>query len=449
MLSKSKFIRGEKCRKSLWLYVNRHDLAVGTDSQKAIMNRGTDIGELARDYFPGGVMAVEGDYPTAESARRTGELIEQGVEIIYEATFIYDDTLVAVDILTKIDGNWQLFECKSTASVKEYHYRDLAVQVYVVSGAGISLADASIMHLNSGYIRRGNLNISQLFSCESIFQAVMGMQYDIPQRLAELKEMLNQGEPLIDMGNHCTSPYGCEFQDYCSTLRPEPIAEPMVEFDNSPTVHYDAIRTRLSSYGYPIYFLDFETIRPALPLFDESRPYQQIPFQYSLHYIGEKGGELVHSDYLAWPDGDPRPGLIRKLIENTRGEGKILTYFVPFERTRIKEMARDFPEYAYELLDIARRLEDLMLVFQSKEFHFPSMGNGYSIKTVLPLMVPELSYCDLEISNGMDASSQFEQLYGSTDVDLIEKTRQNLFKYCHLDTLAMVRILKELEGLSS
>jgi hypothetical protein len=218
MLSKSKFIRGEKCRKSLWLYVHQPDLAFVPASQQAIMNRGTNIGVVARDYFPGGIMAVEGDYPTAESARRTLELIEQGVETIYEATFIFDDTLVAVDILAKIDGNWQLFECKGSATVKPYHIRDIAVQVYVVTGAGIPLIDAFVMHLNSGYVRRGDLNLQQLFICRSVFPKVQLMQPDIPLRLAELKEMLNQAEPVIEMGKYCESPYPCDFKEYCKTL---------------------------------------------------------------------------------------------------------------------------------------------------------------------------------------------------------------------------------------
>ena len=169
MLSKSKFIRGEKCRKSLWLYVNHFDLAVNTPSQLAVMNRGSGIGVLARDYFPGGVMAVEGDYPTPDSARRTRELIDQGVETIYEATFIFDDTLVAVDILTKIDGEWQLFECKGTTGVREYHYNDIAVQTYVVSGSGVNLSDASVLHLNNKYVRHGDLNPRKLFTASGIF----------------------------------------------------------------------------------------------------------------------------------------------------------------------------------------------------------------------------------------------------------------------------------------
>lgn len=445
MLSKSKFVRGEKCQKSLWLHVHHSELAVRDDSQQAIMNRGTNIGVLARDYFPGGIMAVDGDYPSRKSAILTQELIDQGVETIYEATFIYDDTLVAVDILTKIDGDWKLFECKSSASVKDYHYLDLAVQVYVVSGSDVLLSDASVMHLNSRYVRRGDLDVQQLFACQSVFKKVMELQVGIPQRLAEFKEMLNQDEPLVETGNYCTSPFGCEFQEYCRTLQSKPEPDHVVGIDNTPTIHHDSIRSRLSTYGYPLYFLDFETMWPAIPLFDESRPFQQIPFQYSLHYLQEKGGEPIHSDYLAWPEGDPRPGLIRKLIEDTLGEGKILAYFVPFERGRINEMARDFPQYAEELHGIAARLDDLMLFFQKREMHYPSMGRGYSIKTVLPLMVPELSYQELGISNGMEVSSQFEQLYESSDRELIDKTRADLLEYCSLDTLAMVRILQGLE----
>jgi hypothetical protein len=432
MLSKSKFIRGEKCRKSLWLHIHQRDLSVVSDTQQAIMNRGTRVGELARDYFPGGVMAVEGEYPTAESARRTRELIDQGVETIYEATFIYDDTLIAADILTKTDGQWHLFECKGSTIVKPYYIRDLAVQMYVVTGAGITLADASVMHLNNQYVRRGSLALTELFTCVSVFGVAKGMQDDIPQLLAEFREMLQGEEPQVAIGGHCNSPYACDFMEYCRGLLPTDDSEPASESDNSPVIHHDFVRNQLAQFGYPLYFLDFETMQPAVPMFDESRPYQQIPFQYSLHFLTQKGGELIHSDFLALPAGDPRPDLIRNLIEATRGAGKILTYNVGFERWMLREMARDFPEYSGELQDIISRLEDLMPVFRSKNYYFPSMGDGYSLKAVLPLMVPELSYKDLEINNGGDASSLFLQLYDSDDAALIEKTRQDLLKYVTL-----------------
>jgi len=180
-------------------------------------------------------------------------------------------------------------------------------------------------------------------------------------------------------------------------------------------------------------------------MFDESRSYQQIPFQYSLHYRASKDGVPDHSAYLAWPEGDPRPALIKQLINETKRPGKILVYNIGFEKSRLLEMARDFPEYKEEMAAIIERLDDMMLVFKKKEYYFPSMGRKYSIKLVTPLLTPELSYDDLEISNGGEASSRFAQLYQTSDQQMINQTREALLQYCYQDTWAMVLILEELE----
>jgi len=442
MLSKSKIVRGIRCQKSLWLNVHKPELSLVAPSQQAIFARGTDVGVLARDYFPGGELALTGDRPDTGSVDRTRELIRQGVKTIYEATFVYDHTLVAVDILTCIDGRWNLVECKSTTGVKPEHITDVAVQYYVVTGAGIALEDASVIHLNNRYIRKGEQEIKNLFSCKSVLTEVQQKQEFVGKNIVPLLEMLGNDEPAMGMGKQCTDPYECDFQVYCRSLQPlKPVPEP----DHTPIIRKDAIHKQLENFGYPVYFLDFETISPAIPMFDESRPYQQIPFQYSLHYRETREGETFHSAYLAWPDGDPRRELIEQLINDTRQPGKILTYNVSFERTRLKELARDFPPYKIELEGIINRLEDLMPVFRRKEWHAPSMGRGYSIKTVLPLMAPELSYETMEIANGGDASSQFLRLYGNEDQQLIERTRKALLEYCYLDTWAMVRIMDELE----
>ncbi len=442
MLSKSKIVRGIRCQKSLWLNVHKSELSVVIPSQQAIFAQGTDVGVLAREYFPGGELALTGDHPDSGSAERTRELIRQGVKTIFEATFVYDHTLVAVDILTCINGKWKLVECKSTTEVKTEHIVDVATQFYVVAGAGIPLDDALVMHLNNKYVRRGNLEITQLFACESVLTQVLGKQEFVKANIVTLIDMLGRDEPELPMGKQCTEPYECDFRVYCRSLLPV-VNVPAP--DHTPSIWHDAIRKRIESFGYPLYFFDFETIRPCIPMFDESRPYQQIPFQYSLHYREIKDGTTSHSAYLAWPEGDPRLKLIEQLINDTRQPGKILTYNVTFERTRLKELARDFPEYKKELEGIISRLEDLMPVFRSKEWHTPSIGSGYSIKAVLPLLAPELSYETLEITNGGDASSQFLDLYQSTDRQLIEQTRKALLEYCHLDTLAMVRIMEELE----
>ena len=162
MLSKSKYTRGINCQKSLWLYVNKIEDRLVSEASMAVMSQGTSVGELAREYFPGGKMAVLEDYPCLESAERTREFIAQGVETIYEATFIFDDTLVAVDILHKNNGKWSLYEVKSTNSVKPQHIKDVAVQYYVLKGSGLDLEDAFLMHLNGAYVRRGKVDVKHL-----------------------------------------------------------------------------------------------------------------------------------------------------------------------------------------------------------------------------------------------------------------------------------------------
>jgi hypothetical protein len=218
MLSKSRIIKGIQCHKSLWLYVHKPEQADIPESQNAIFSAGTDVGQLAQGYFPGGVLALTGDYPDSASAARTKELIGNGAETIYEATFIYDNTLVAVDILTCIDGKWNIFECKSTTGVKPLHITDVAIQYYVVQGAGLQVADASIMYLNNQYIRRGDLDVFQLFSHTSVLDRAIALQPFVKENISILTEMLGKEEPDIEMGKQCNNPYPCFFQKYCRSL---------------------------------------------------------------------------------------------------------------------------------------------------------------------------------------------------------------------------------------
>jgi hypothetical protein len=444
MLSKSRITKGLRCNKALWLQVHKPEQSVISEATKSVFAIGTDVGILARDFFPGGELALNGDRPDSGSVERTQELIRNGVKTIYEATFVFDHTLVAVDILTREDGAWKMVECKATTQVKNEHIIDVAVQYYVVTGAGIPLKDASVMHLNNQYVRRGQLEVKRLFACESVLDQVRGQQEFVKQNIVSLLEMLGKEEPEVAMAKQCNNPYECDFQIYCSSFIP-PVEVP--EPDHTPAVRKEAIRRWLDRYDYPLYYFDFETIMLAVPRFDESRPYQQTPFQYSLHYRESKESEPEHIAYLAWPEGDPRKALIEQLIHDTRRPGKILVYNETFEKQRLQELARDFPEYRKELHEIISRLDDLMSPFRGKDWHTPSMGRGYSIKTVLPLMVPELSYHDLEIQDGGDASSRFAALYDTSDPELIRQTREALLQYCRLDTLAMVRIVEELEKL--
>jgi len=445
MLSKTKFVKGEQCERALWLYVHRPEAAIYSEAQLRIFKKGNTVGELARKKFPGGILAVDNRLPGADSARRTRELIEAGVETIYEATFIHDDVLAAIDVLTRKDGQWHLYECKSTTEVKPQHINDVALQYHVVTNQGLTVADASVMYLNNRYVRQGELDPARIFKSDSVIGQVKSLQAYIGKMIPRFKKLVNGDDPCTAMGDHCTKPYPCEFQEFCRSESPQ--TESDEPLDDTPNINVHALLMRLERYGYPLYYLDFETIAPVLPLFDNSRPYQKIPFQYSLHYQHDKDSNPEHFEFLHQPGSDPREELIRTLIRDTYRPGKILTYNVSFERTCLNELSRDFPEYQDQLSGIIGRLEDLMEVFRQREIHFPTLGRGYSIKKVLPLMVPEMSYENLEINRGDQASWLYEDLFESQDMALVEGTLNNLRVYCRQDTLAMVKIMEKLNSI--
>jgi hypothetical protein len=448
MLSKSKYLRGIKCIRNLWLYTNKKEEQHYSEENIRVFNRGTSVGELAQAYFPGGKFAVQpGEMPTYDTARLTQKYIQQGVETIYEATFIYDNTIVAVDLLHEEEDGWHLFEVKSTNNAKPEHVKDVAVQYYVLKGCGLELADASVMFFDRSYIKRGDIDVQQLFTYDSVLKSTLPMQEAIGQNIAAFLEMVNAEEPCIEMGNQCDNPYECDFKDYCRALLSE-VKEEKKILSNEPIVNRAEIKKFLNTLNYPLCHLDFETIMPSVPLFDESRPYQQIPFQYSIHFSADKGAELQHYEYLA-PSNlsiDPRIGLIEQMIAETASAKTVLVYNIAFEGFRLKEMKRDFPEYTVELDSIIERLVDLMRPFQSKHYKTESMEGKWSIKKVLPIVCPELSYNDLEISNGGDASNAFLELYYCEDNKYIDTTRNHLLTYCGLDTLAMVKVLEALEA---
>ncbi|MGB5849629.1 MAG: DUF2779 domain-containing protein, partial [Ignavibacteriaceae bacterium] len=195
---------------------------------------------------------------------------------------------------------------------------------------------------------------------------------------------------------------------------------------------------------YPLFFMDFESFQPAVPLYDNSKPYQQIPFQYSIHLKDKKGGELKHFELLAEPGEDPRIKFIEGLLNDAKGKVDIVVYNKSFEITRLKEIARDFPQYADKIEKLILRIRDLMIPFQKKYYYAPEMKGSYSIKAVLPSLVPELSYDELEINEGGLASITYESLQTETDMMIIAETREQLLEYCKLDTLAMVKIMDKL-----
>ncbi len=454
--------------------------------QKAIFKRGTNVGELAQQLFPGGERAAEGDPPDYEKAlRKTKELIDCNTKVIYEAAFMFNDVLSIADIFFMEKGGAKVYEVKSSTSISETYLNDAALQYYVISGQGIRVKDFSIIYINNQYIRKGNLNLEELFTTESVLELILPMQKSVKENINRLKKViLKKKMPGIDIGEHCYNPYTCGFFNYCRKHIPEvsifdfsgmhlakkyelyrngiirlddvPEDFPLnknnkLQLDvfksGKPLIDKNAINNFISDLHYPLYFMDFETFQPAVPLFDNSKPYQQIPFQYSVFLKKNKNSEAEHFEFLAEPGDDPRKKFTENLLKVTKGKGDVLVYNKTFEITRLNEIARDFPEYADEIEKLVSRIKDLMIPFQKKYYYAPEMKGSYSIKAVLPALVPELSYDELEINEGGLASIAYESLQTETDMMFIAEIKQQLLEYCKLDTLGMVKILEKLSGL--
>jgi len=484
-LSKSTFIRGLQCEKSLYLYKHHYKLKDPTPtSLQAVFDQGTNIGLLAQELFPNGADASpKNHFKMVESVGKTLKFISQGESIIYEATFQYNNVLAALDILVKDEEGWKAYEVKSSTKVSETYIKDAAIQYYTITNSGIDLKDISIVHINNQYTKDGELDIHQLFTIESVYDQVLEFLPRIPNEVRRLKNVIESPEtPNVDIGNHCSDPYDCDFKGTCwkhipdysvfnisrlnkdkkfdlynqgvitlddidlsqTDLNPNQVLQVQSEVNGTTHIDIEEIRNFTNGLNYPLYFLDFETIGPAVPKYNGSRPYQQLVFQYSLHIKETSTSELEHREYLADPSQDPRIRFIDQLMHDCGTSGDILVYNIGFEKGKLSDLIEVFPKYSNELRGIVNRLKDLMIPFQQKWYYTPEMKGSYSIKYVLPALVPELSYNDLEIKEGGTASNTFLTMINGTFEGDIDETRKQLIEYCKLDTYAMVKILDAL-----
>lgn len=489
VLSKSTFIRGANCTKSLYLNKHHRELRDKLSSQQeAIFEQGTNVGILAQELFPGGIdCSPEDAFNYQKSVLITKQEIDNGATIIYEAVFQFNGVLAALDILIKDDDGWKAYEVKSGASVSETYQLDATIQYYTITNSGIDLKDISIIHIDSTYEKKGELDLKQLFKIVSVKDRVLELLPNIPKQIEQFKDiLLNDKTPSIDIGPYCSDPYPCDFKGHCWKNIPEysifnisrlsvpskfelykkgilnikdipsdfKLSENQwlqvnTEISSEITINKEKINEFLSSLNYPLYYLDFETFMTAVPIFDHSKPYQQLVFQYSLHIQYEKDGPLVHKEILAETNGiDPRIQIIDNLIKDCGEHGDIIVYNLDFESSRIKEMMKAFPNKSEALSKINSRLKDLMIPFQNKWYYSPDLQGSYSIKKVLPSLVPELSYKNLNIGEGGTASNFFSQMIKGDFNGNVNQTRQDLLEYCKLDTIAMVEIIRKLKEIS-
>ncbi len=490
IISKSSFIRGCQCHKNLYMHINHGELRDPmSEAKKVQLEFGTSSGVLAQQLYPGGVsMRDVYGQDIRRAVEHTASLMAIKSDVIYEATFSGNNLLAYVDILVRDGDNWCIFEVKSSTEIKDNYIWDCAFQYHLLTLCGVNVSDVSVVHINNKYVRQGALNIRELFKAVSVIEEVKAIQNAVAENIRLQFDMLSKKDiPAIDIGLHCYNPYTCDFMEHCWKHIPENSvfelanlkADKKVALYNSGILaikdipdnykltsgqkkqvdgvkynksHFEKehIRAFLNEIKYPLFFMDFETINPGIPLFNKNRPFQKIPFQYSLHYKESKEKKVVHKEFLAdaIPDKDPREDFILRLLADTEKQGQVLVYNQNFEITCLREIARDFPLYNIEIHRLIDRIVDLMVPFQKKYKYKPEMKGSYSIKYVLPAMVNHTGYKNLEIGEGGAAMRAFEQLYYEKDPEVICKTRQNLLEYCKLDTYAMVLLLEKLQSLT-
>lgn len=479
-LSKSLFLRGLQCHKSLYLHKYHPELKDETsESREALFQAGHVVGNYAKCLFSGGVEIPYDGLTHEEQLKLTQSLIKKGTSTLYEATFSHDGIFIKADILHRNKKGWDLYEVKSSSEVKDYHYEDVAVQYYVLKGCGLSVSKAFVVHLNKEYVRNGDIDVQKLFTITDVAGEVELRQKTIKDDIKKMRQALIGEVPDIDLGKYCEKPFPCDFKGHCWSHIPENSVfdlrekgvnkydlyrQRIVRFKQIPLetlnkkqrmqveyalkkkshVNADNIKEFLDSLWYPLYFLDFETFMSPIPLYDMSSPNQQMPFQYSLHWYEKKGGKLKHSEYLAQPNIDPRPELLKKLLSEIPADACVIVYKQSFEKGVLKELAELMPEYREQIMAITENVRDLMVPFQRRDYYHWQMQGSYSIKYVLPVLVPGLSYDSMEIANGGMAMNAYSKMCSTSNATEIKQIQKALLEYCKLDTLAMVRIVEKL-----
>ena len=486
-LSKSKYCKGIQCPKMLWMDKHKRELFDESVMNQNILDSGNAVGNVAMGYY-GDFAEVSFDYTNMQKMiEQTKELLQVDIPVICEATFEHSGDLCMVDILRKDKDGYHLVEVKSSTEFKDIYLDDMAYQYHVVSSNGLPIKSISLMHINSKYVRCGDLDLEQLFTVKDYTEEVLAKQVGIAQRISRIKTVASQDEePRVDIGLYCEKPYKCGYQNYCWRHLPEnsvfdiaglwmskkvdAYRQDIVSFEDAlaanvklsdkqlqqvlvevgglaPQIDKDAIRSFLSQLQYPIYHFDFETFQQPIPLWDEVRPWRQIPFQYSLHIQEYPGAEPIHKEYLAPAKGDTRRLLAKQLCIDIPKGSCVLAYHMSFERARLEELAELFPDLSGHLRDICDHVIDLEIPFKSRSYYTREMKGRSSIKAVLPALCsdsPELDYTALGlIQVGTEASSAFATL-ATKSVEEQEVIRQALLAYCRLDTLAMVKVLEKL-----
>jgi len=486
MLSKSRYISGQQCNKLLWFKAIRKPPPEEMDEgAKDRLKAGDHVGDLAKELFPGGTEIEYLPDNPEKMVEDTNLAIEKRAPI-YEATFVIDNNMIRADLMNPTKDGWDMYEVKSSSKLKPYHIEDASFQWYVLSQIeGLKMNNAYVITINSQYIKDGDIDQDKLFTKNNITKEVNDHLAIVPNEINNMQDIIEHDtEPRTPIGNHCRMPHACQykklcwedikdnsvlnlyrmrakqkfdlFDNGCKTFDKIPEGTELSDIqqkqitsylNNKPFIHKNGVREFIETIKYPISYFDFETYQDAVPRFDNQRPYMQMPFQFSLHIQNKPLGELEHFEWIGDHKYDPRKEIAEKMLEWIPLTGTIIAYNQAFEINCSKELPSYNIELSDQLLALNERFTDLIIPFRQGSYYHPKFKGSFSIKKVLPALCPNdssLNYDSLNITNGGEASLAYKKFNELLDEE-IETFRDDLFAYCKLDTLAMVKILDHLK----
>lgn len=448
-LTKSDYMLFLKQPAWLWLKKNNPSKLPPVDANtQAMFDAGHAFEPYAESLFPEGVALGFSDYSEYTTLpQRTLDAIESGAHVLFQPRFSCSDYTCICDIVKFVDnGVVDLYEIKASTSAKTEHEFDLAFQVAVLEGTGFTVRNISVIHVNNKYVRNGDIEADKITMITDVTEKVRARgeatekYMPLAATVAKQSEMPDPDPSLAKLGSK-----NDWLKIYENIVPQAPKVWPP---DTAPTINNEAIKQFLSGLQYPLYFLDYETLMSLIPYFDGLRPYQQVPFQYSLHLLRTPDAALEHREYLHRENSNPSRPLTEQLLADVGDEGTVLVWYEGFEKSRNSELGEMIPEYKQAMEHLNGRVVDLMTPFKEKWYDDPRFEGSASIKKVLPILCPELSYKTLGIQEGASAQRLWMEavLDGTRDGEK-DQILNDLIEYCKLDTLAMVEIFNVLRRL--